>query len=317
MGDPAGIGPEVALRACLADGVALAAQPLLVGDAEVFRSTALRLGLGRKFTDSKRGPAVVDVSRLEAKDRKPGKPTPKGAEAAYRAILQGVALVQSGRAQAIVTAPVSKGAIQSLGYEFPGHTEVIARLAGDAEVRMMMAGPSLRVVLVTTHIALRDVPLALREDAIVRTAEIAAQALRRHFGIRRPRLALAGLNPHAGEGGAFGDEERRILQPALSRARKRRVPLDGPFPADTVFYRARQGEFDAVISLYHDQGLTPFKLLHFHDGVNVTLGLPFPRTSPDHGTAYDIAGRGVADPTSMASAIHMAAAMASRRAAKH
>jgi 4-hydroxythreonine-4-phosphate dehydrogenase len=313
MGDPAGVGPEVALRACFSRQRAFPFRALLIGDAAVWRSTARRLGLANELAGGKRGPALIEVSSLEAVDRRPGKPTAKGAEAAYQAILRGVALVQSGGADAVVTAPVSKRAIQALGYDFPGHTEVIARLAGNAEVRMMMAGAKLRVVLVTTHIALRDVAFALREESVVRTAEIAADALRFHFRLRRPRLALAGLNPHAGEGGAFGDEESRVLEPAIARARERKIRLDGPFPADTVFHRACRGEFDAVISLYHDQGLTPFKLLHFHDGVNVTLGLPFPRTSPDHGTAYEIAGKGIADPASMASAIRLAAEMGSRR----
>jgi 4-hydroxythreonine-4-phosphate dehydrogenase len=259
------------------------------------------------------GVAVVEVSSLSAADRRPGKPSRRGAEAAYHAILRAVELVQGGEADAIVTAPVSKHAIQSLGVEFPGHTEVIARLSGGADVRMMMAGPTLRVVLVTTHIRLRDVPEAVTAAGVVRTAEIAARSLSRDFGIRRPRLALAGLNPHAGEGGAFGDEETRKLVPAIRRARARGVRLDGPHPPDTVFVRARAGEFDAVISLYHDQGLIPFKLVHFHDGVNVTLGLPFPRTSPDHGTAFDIAGRGVADFSSMESAIRLAAQISARR----
>jgi 4-hydroxythreonine-4-phosphate dehydrogenase len=306
MGDPAGIGPEVALRACLRPDLRRCARFVLVGDAAVFASTAGRLRL--------RGAsrlAVEEISALGARDRRPGKPAAAGAEAAYRAIERAVELVQRGEADAIVTAPVSKRAIQSLGYDFPGHTERIARLAG-AEVRMMMAGKSLRVVLVTTHIRLRDVPAALTVEKVVRTAEIARAGLRRHFGARRPRLALAGLNPHAGEGGSFGDEESRILAPAIEEARKRGIVLDGPHPPDTVFWRARGGEFDAVISLYHDQGLIPFKLLHFHDGVNVTLGLPFPRTSPDHGTAYDIAGRGTADASSMVAAVRLAAGMAAR-----
>jgi 4-hydroxythreonine-4-phosphate dehydrogenase len=306
MGDPAGIGPEVALRACLRPDLQRRARFVLVGDAAVFASTVDRLRL--------RGAsrlAVEEISTLAARDRRPGKPVAAGAEAAYRAIERAVELVQGGEADAIVTAPVSKHAIQSLGYEFPGHTERIAGLAG-AEVRMMMAGKSLRVVLVTTHIRLRDVPAALTVEKVVRTAEIAGAGLRRHFGARRPRLALAGLNPHAGEGGAFGDEESRILAPAIEEARKRGISLDGPHPPDTVFWRARGGEFDAVISLYHDQGLIPFKLLHFHDGVNVTLGLPFPRTSPDHGTAYDIAGRGTADASSMVAAVRLAAEMAAR-----
>jgi len=304
MGDPAGIGPEVAVRA--AASLRRHARFVFVGDRAVLEAAARRHRVGGEIT-------VVEVSSLSVVDRRPGSPSRRGAEAAYRAVLRAVELVQRGGADAVVTAPVSKHAIQSLGVDFPGHTEVIARLAGGAEVRMMMAGPTLRVVLVTTHIPLRDVPRAVTSANVVRTAEIAARSLRRHFGVRRPRLALAGLNPHAGEGGAFGDEEIRTLAPAVRRARARGVPLDGPHPPDTVFLRARGGEFDAVISLYHDQGLIPFKLVHFRDGVNVTLGLPFPRTSPDHGTAYDIAGRGVADPSSMASAIRLAARMSARR----
>jgi 4-hydroxythreonine-4-phosphate dehydrogenase len=304
MGDPAGIGPEVALRATAR--LRRHARFVFVGDRAVLEVTARRNRVGGEV-------AVVEVSSLSSAERRPGKPSGGGAEAAYRSILRAVELVQGGEADAIVTAPVSKHAIQALGVDFPGHTELIARLAGGAEVRMMMAGATLRIVLVTTHIRLLDVPRAVTTASVVRTAEIAARSLRRHFGIRRPRLALAGLNPHAGEAGAFGDEEIRTLAPAIRRARTRGIRLDGPHSPDTVFFRARAGEFDAVISLYHDQGLIPFKLVHFRDGVNVTIGLPFPRTSPDHGTAYDIAGRGVADPSSMAAAIRLAAQMASHR----
>jgi 4-hydroxythreonine-4-phosphate dehydrogenase len=303
MGDPAGIGPEVAVRACAR--LQRRARLSLVGDPGALEAAAKRYG-------AETGLPIVAASALCAADRRPGRPTPAGAEAAYRAILRAVALVQAGEADAIVTAPVSKQAIQALGIDFPGHTETIARLA-DAEVRMMMAGATLRVVLVTTHIRYRDVPARITRESVLRTAEIASEALRRDFGIRRARLAIAGLNPHAGEGGAFGDEEIRLLRPAVEAARARGLRVDGPHSPDTVFFRARQGEFDAVISLYHDQGLIPFKLVHFTDGVNVTIGLPFPRTSPDHGTAFDIAGRGRADMSSMASAIRLAASMAERR----
>ncbi len=304
MGDPAGIGPEVAVRACAR--LRRRAQLLLVGDPGALGAAARRHVAGVR-------PPIVAVSTLCAADRRPGHPTSTGAEAAYRAILRAVELVQAGEADAIVTAPVSKQAIQALGIDFPGHTETIARLAADAEVRMMMAGATLRVVLVTTHIRFCDVASQITRESVLRTAEIASEALRRDFGVRRPRLAIAGLNPHAGEGGAFGDEEIRLLRPAVEAARARGLRVDGPHSPDTVFYRARKGEFDAVISLYHDQGLIPFKLVHFTDGVNVTLGLPFPRTSPDHGTAFDIAGRGRADVSSMASAIRLAADMVERR----
>jgi 4-hydroxythreonine-4-phosphate dehydrogenase len=311
MGDPSGIGPEVALRACAHPRVRKALRPLLIGDDGALRDTARRLRLPVPFDGTSKVSALIEVSSLAAAERRLGSPCAAGAEAAYQSILQGVAAVQRGEASAIVTAPVSKHAIQSLGYDFPGHTEVIARLAGNADVRMMMAGSSLRVVLTTTHVSLGKVPSILSAELVSRTAEIARDALRRHFAVRRPRLALAGLNPHAGEKGAFGDEEERILEPAIEKARRKGVELSGPYPPDSVFFRARAGEFDAVIALYHDQGLIPFKLLHFVDGVNVTLGLPFPRTSPDHGTAYDIAGRGKADPSSMIAALLLAAKMSS------
>ncbi len=307
MGDPSGIGPEVALRGCAR--VRREARTVFVGDRGVLEATAAKLGLAAPRE-------IVETSALRASERRPGKPCAAGAEAAYRAIVRAVELVQAGEADAIVTAPVSKHAIQELGYDFPGHTELIARMAGDADVRMMMAGSTLSIVLVTTHVRLAAVPQLLTAEHVAETAVIAHRALRAHFDRKTPRLALAGLNPHAGEGGAFGDEETRILAPAIAAAAKRGVKLDGPHPPDTVFNRARDGAFDAVISLYHDQGLIPFKLLHFHDGVNVTLGLPFPRTSPDHGTAFDIAGRGVADASSMVSALRMAAAMAGRRAGR-
>ena len=304
MGDPAGIGPEVALRAAARRAVKSEAEILWVGDARVFRGAAKRLGLAAPKT-------IIEISELPASEAKPGRPSAAGAAAAYAAILRGVALVQKGEADGVVTAPVSKAAIQALGHEFPGHTETIARLAGGADVRMMMAGEKLKIVLVTTHVPYARVPQELDPDRIVRTAEIAADALRRRFRVSRPRLALAGLNPHAGENGAFGDEEIRFLKPAVERARARGIRLSGPHPADTLFHRAVTGEFDAVIALYHDQGLAPFKLLHFLDGVNVTLGLPFPRTSPDHGTAFDLAGKGTANDSSMAAALLLAARMAS------
>jgi 4-hydroxythreonine-4-phosphate dehydrogenase len=301
MGDPAGIGPEVALLA--AARARREAEIVWIGDAGVLSETARKLGLAEPRR-------VIEVSSLARSERRPGHPTGAGAAAAYEAILRGVGLVREGAVAGIVTAPVSKKAIHDLGHDFPGHTETIAALVGGAEVRMMMWGPRLRVVLVTTHVPYASVPASLSVDRVVRTAEIAAGALRRRFGIRRPRLALAGLNPHAGEGGAFGDDEIRVLAPAVAKARDAGIRLSGPHPADTVFHLALEGEFDAVIALYHDQGLAPFKVLHFRDGVNVTLGLPFPRTSPDHGTAFAIAGKGRADAASMTAALRLAARMA-------
>jgi len=211
-----------------------------------------------------------------------------------------------------VTAPINKALVTRAGFPISGHTELLQSLTGAREVRMMLAGARLRVVLVTTHIALGAVPAALSTRAITRTIIMAHEHLRRYHRLSRPRLAVAGLNPHAGEHGLFGSEEAVIIAPAIRRAAQAGASATGPHPADSLFFRAAAGEFDAVISMYHDQGLIPLKLLHFHDAVNVTLGLPIVRTSPDHGTAYDIAGRDIADPGSMAAALALAARMATR-----
>jgi 4-hydroxythreonine-4-phosphate dehydrogenase len=209
-----------------------------------------------------------------------------------------------------VTAPVEKHALHLAGFRYPGHTEWLAHLAGDVDVAMMLAADRLRVVLVTTHVALRDVPALLTADKVVRTGRVTAKALREWFGIEAPRLAVCALNPHAGEQGLFGDEEQRILAPAV-----RTLGAEGPFPADTVFVRAQRGEFDAVLAPYHDVGMTAIKVAGFGRGVNVTLGLPFPRTSPDHGTAFDIAGTGRADAGSMREALELAVRLAASVAA--
>jgi 4-hydroxythreonine-4-phosphate dehydrogenase len=324
MGDPAGIGPEVALRALTAPAVAAQVEPILVGDPGVWRDTARRLGLrvalavGERAADG--GLAVVPVSALPARWRQPGPVRGRAAQiacgaAAYEAILAAVRLVRAQRAAALVTAPISKAHLAAAGHDVPGHTELLADLCGGVPVRMMMAGPRLRVVLATTHLALRDVPPRLTAQLVRDTIRIAAAGLRERFGIRRPRLAVAGLNPHAGERGLFGDEEARVIAPAVRAARRSGIDASGPLAADGLFPQLLQGTYDAAICMYHDQGLAPFKLLHFADGVNVTLGLPFVRTSPDHGTAFDIAGHGRADARSMTAAVALAArcARAQRR----
>jgi 4-hydroxythreonine-4-phosphate dehydrogenase len=211
---------------------------------------------------------------------------------------------------AIVTAPISKVALRQAGYEYPGHTEMLARLTGAPHVAMMLAGDRLRVVPVTIHCPLRDVPERLSTHAILQAIHLTHDALRRYFSLDRPRIAVAALNPHAGEGGLFGDEEASIIAPALRQAHVGHIDASGPHPPDTVFYHAARGDYDAVVCMYHDQGLIPLKLLHFDDGVNLTLGLPVIRTSVDHGTAYDIAGRGLASPASLLSALRLASRMA-------
>ncbi len=221
-------------------------------------------------------------------------------------IEQAVQAVRKGEIDAVVTAPISKEHLQLAGYRYPGHTEFLAALSQVREVRMMMAGPKLRVVLATIHEPLNKVSSLLTIGLILKTIEMTDRSLRQWFGIRRPRITVAALNPHAGESGIFGNEERKIILPAVFRARKKGIDVSGPYAADTVFYRALRGEFDAVVAMYHDQGLIPLKLLYFEEAVNITLGLPFIRTSVDHGTAFDIAGKGIADPSNMIAAIKMA-----------
>ena len=322
LGDPSGIGPEVLMRALADEAVFRACRPWVLGDAGVLAETGPRLGLALELREisepeeSRGRPGTVEflaLSRLGPGDRAPGRPGLEGGRAAARYIETGARLALAGRIQGLVTGPISKASLNAAGYAYAGHTEMLADLAGGVEVAMMLAGSRLKVVLVTTHLALRDVPARLSAERILKTAAIADTALRQQFGLERPRLALAALNPHASEDGLFGDEEARMLGPAALQAAARGINLAGPFPADTLFHRAAGGEFDAVICPYHDQALIPFKLLHFSDGVNVTLGLPFIRTSVDHGTAFDLAGQGLADPSSMKAAILLAAAM-SRRA---
>lgn len=327
MGDPAGIGPEVVLKAIRLERVRRALRPLLVGAVTVFEDCARRYGWPLRWqpypsAQGKHGSPVwiYDVP-LPGALPVPGAPLTLAArkrcgEASYRALVTAVDLVRRGDAAALVTAPIAKAHWAAAGYEAPGHTELLAHLAGDVPVRMMMAGSRLRVVLITTHLPLADVPRRLNRELVDTTIHITQRALRHQFGMRAPRLALAGLNPHAGEGGLFGREDEEILRPAVARARRRGIDVVGPLPADTVFFHAYRGAFDAVLCCYHDQALAPFKLVHFSDGVNVTLGLPFVRTSPDHGTAFDIAGQNRADARSMIEALLLAADLARRQMAQ-
>jgi 4-hydroxythreonine-4-phosphate dehydrogenase len=275
VGDPRGIGPEIVAAALADPRVTSAAEYVVIG----------------------------------ARDPVAGLSAPDAGRRAGEAVVRAVELALAGEVDGIVTAPLDKAALLAGGYDFPGHTEMLAALTG-SRVAMMLASDRLRVVLATTHIPLRDVPRAVTKAAIVETAQIARGGLRDWFGIAEPRLALCALNPHAGDGGRFGDEDDRVLLPAA-----REAGVAGPFPADTVFVRALRGEFDAVIAPYHDVGMTAIKVASFGEAVNVTLGLPFPRTSPDHGTALDIAGRGIANPSSMIAAILMCAAIVNRRCA--
>lgn len=317
MGDPTGIGPEVTLAALLRRPTSRALAPILVGDPAVYAAAAAQLGARVRLAEwtppapLPSGALPVRVAaRLTASQRRPGRPTVAGGHAAYASIVEAVRLVRAGFADALTTAPICKANLVAAGRRVSGHTELLAELCGGVPVRMMMAGQRLRVILVTTHLALSAVPKAISRTLVLDTLRIAQRALRVHFGLARPRLGVAGLNPHAGEQGLFGTEEMRVIAPAVRAARRSGIDARGPFAADSLFPLALKGGVDAVVCMYHDQGLAPFKLLHFTDGVNVTIGLPFVRTSPDHGTAHDIAGRGVADPGSMAAALRLAAALA-------
>ncbi len=301
-------------------------EPALVvlGDLGVLEQSARRLGLTVNFNDWRPGckplPEALNVLSVSALEPipQPGRPTPVSGRAMGEYIEKAAALTQSGELSAMVTCPIGKDMLNAGGYHYPGHTEMLATLCNRRKYAMMMAGDRLRVTLVSIHRALAMVPQAVSEEAVTGLVSLTARALLEDFAIARPRIAVSGLNPHAGEGGMFGDEERLVIGPALARAADLlgdQVELSGPWPPDTVFHRAARGDFDAVVAMYHDQGLIPFKLLHFHDGVNVTIGLPIVRTSVDHGTAYDIAGRGVADHASLRAAVLLAAWIAANRAA--
>jgi 4-hydroxythreonine-4-phosphate dehydrogenase len=314
LGDPSGIGPEVTARALARLG-RRACAPYLFGDRS-FAATAARAGLrlprvapGEPLPA---GGALVEVTRLAAADRRPGRPSPEGGRAQLAYLEAAFAAVQDGRCQALCTAPVSKAQVALALPGFVGHTEWLEERTGGRSV-MMLASERLRVSLVTNHVQLARVPAAVTPEAIREVVEITARSLARQFGIPRPRVAVCAMNPHAGDGGAFGDEEGRLVEPALAAARARGIRASGPWPADSVFFRAVAGEFDAVVALYHDQGLIPVKLLDAVNGesaVNVTLGLPIVRTSPDHGVAYDRAGKGKASADSMLAAIRLALRMA-------
>ncbi|HEX8450220.1 MAG TPA: 4-hydroxythreonine-4-phosphate dehydrogenase PdxA [Allosphingosinicella sp.] len=320
LGDPAGIGPEIIAKAWerrVADGV----PPFFaVGAPEALRS--VWGGPVQVVAAPDEAAACFEgalpVIRIDsAGETRPGQPTLEGARASLDALELAVGLTRSGASSALVTGPVSKAQLYAVGFTHPGQTEFVAERCGIAAemVAMMLAGPTLRTVPVTTHVALRDVPGLLTTELIVQRGRTTIRALRRLFGIERPRLAVAGLNPHAGEGGALGREEIDVVIPAIDRLREEGAEVTGPHAADTMFHDRIRSTYDAALCLYHDQALVPLKTLHFDEGVNITLGLPIVRTSPDHGTAFDIAGRGEAEPTAMLAALTMAAECAARLAA--
>lgn len=315
MGDPVGIGPEIIVKALEAPALSALCRPLVIGD--VSRLTWVAQGMGSQLRlnpisapDKGAYEAgvmnVLPVSELAPDRSFWGHPTFETGQAMVAYIEKAVHLAVQGEIAAMVTCPINKKAMTEAGFDFPGHTELIARRTGAGRVVMMLAGARLRVVLVTIHTAFCRVAAQLSTQGILETITITARALKDRFGVATPRLAVAGLNPHAGEEGLFGDEEARLILPAIEAARSAGLNVSGPFAPDTVFYHAAAGQFDVVVCMYHDQGLIPFKLLHFEDGVNTTLGLPIIRTSVDHGTAYDIAGTGKANEKSLLAAVEMA-----------
>lgn len=290
-GDPLGVGPEVLVKA-LARGAASGSEVTVLGDPQVVEATARRLGL-----------PVPPLAGVGA----------SGPASALHALEEACRAAREGRADAIVTAPVHKADLVRHGFRHPGQTEFLGEALGGVETTMMLAGPSLRVALVTTHLALRDVPAAVTRSRVEATIRRVAAALVRGFAIPRPRIAVLGLNPHAGEEGLFGPEDDAVVRPAVAACAADGIDCRGPLAGDGTFAPRVRTAFDAFVAMYHDQGLAALKAVDGGDAVNVTLGLPVPRTSPDHGTARDIAGRGIADPSSMEAALRLAAALAARR----
>lgn len=329
QGDPAGIGPELTLHAWHARGLLELPPFAVLGDPVLYRATARRLGLDTAIAEcepadapAKFQSALPVVPTGQPGNAPPGRPEPRFSAGTIAAIDLAATLLRDGRAAAMVTNPIAKSVLYAAGFSHPGHTEYLAALAArlwDVEEPrpvMMIWSPGLAVVPATIHVPLRQVPDLLTVSLVVETGRIVHRDLRRRFGVDAPRIAVAGLNPHAGEGGALGLEDDAVIRPAIGTLRAEGIDARGPLPADTLFHARARAGYDAALCMYHDQALIPVKALAFDDGVNVTLGLPFVRTSPDHGTAFDIAGRGIARPDSLVAAIRLAGRLADARTAE-
>jgi 4-hydroxythreonine-4-phosphate dehydrogenase len=315
MGDPGGVGPEIIVKALGAPGGGKYCIPIMVGDTRIM-SQALRLlrnpgKLGEitspdEAENSGKPLYIINVKNAGLSSLPKNKPTAAGGKACVSYIRKAVELAMQGQVDGIVTAPISKEALKMAGFAWPGHTEMLAEFSGTRQYAMMLVGGPLRVILVTIHTALKNVPRLLTIQRILDVIHLAKRACDM-LNIRSPKIGVAGLNPHAGEAGLFGEEEIKQIAPAVRKANREGIPVSGPYPPDAIFHKAYQGEIDIVVCMYHDQGLIPLKMIAFDKGVNVTVGLPFVRTSPDHGTAYDIAWKGMANPSSMIEAIKLAA----------
>jgi len=322
LGDPCGVGPEVIARALASRRAKTAARFLIFGSRKILARVADELGLQRprleevqaaEGLDDRTGPFLLDTVACPVNLALSGRPTAAGGRASIAWITAAIDCAVEGSIDGIVTAPINKEAVHKAGYDWPGHTELLAARTGVKKPVMMMVGGGLRVALVTTHLAISDLPRAITKKNVLDTIRIVHHDLRKYFGLRRPRLAVCGLNPHAGEAGRFGREESAAIAPAVRQASSEGIKCDGPTPADVVFTQGQLALHDAAVAMYHDQANIPVKMIAFDKGVNVTLGLPIIRTSPDHGTAYDIVREAAASPGSIIEAIVLAAHMAKRR----
>jgi 4-phospho-D-threonate 3-dehydrogenase / 4-phospho-D-erythronate 3-dehydrogenase len=325
MGDPAGIGPEVIAKALSMPVVHRLCRPIVIGSLpvmdQIVRSLRLRLKViqvSEHDVSAQRSASLLVFDPLERPLGKfpLGTVSEKAGAASVAFILKAVHLAQIGCLDAVVTGPINKEAINLAGYHYPGHTELLADITKSKEVGMMIVGGPLKIMFVTTHVAIRQLPDSLSANGILRSIRLADRAMKEYFGVPKPRIGIAALNPHGGEGGLFGEDERLNILPAARRARRMRINASDPLPADTLFGKTVRGEFDAVVAMYHDQGLIPLKMVAFGECVNLTVGLPIIRTSVDHGTAYDIVGKGVADCGSLVEAIKMAARLAGHHRAR-
>ena len=318
MGDPAGIGPEIIAKVIDSGEIFPLCRPVVVGDSGVMKKQIenMRLSVSvhgiASLADADPGTGKIDVLDLHNVDISKhawGRPNISSGRATVEYVKKAAALAMDQNADAIVTAPINKEMMNAAGFNYGGHTELLADVTGSKEYGMMFVGGGLRVILATIHLALKDVARTITRGTVLKSLRLANRAME-YFGIEKPRIGVAALNPHAGEGGLFGNEEWDEILPAVIMAREEGIHASDPIPADTLFYKARNNYYDIIVAMYHDQGLAPLKMLAFGNAVNVTVGLPIIRTSVDHGTAYDIAGKGCADPTSLLEAVKLAARMA-------
>ena len=322
MGDPTGIGPEIIVKALSRKEPFQACRPIVFGDREVLSRAIEIQSLSTTLEITEKIPEdgylsgkifLLPISRLDITSLRFGQPDRACGEAMVRYIEEAVKWATRGALDAITTCPINKQAINAAGYSFPGHTELLGHLTQASPVAMMFLGSKWKIVLVTTHLPLKDVSRWITASRILSTLRLTDEGMKKYFAIAHPKMAVLGLNPHCGEGGLLGEEEKREVLPAIAEAKSLGMDVEGPFPADSFFSLSGRTVFDAVISMYHDQGLIPIKMLDFNEAVNFTLGLPFIRTSVDHGTAYDLAGKGLADPTNLVKAVLAAANLSKLR----